>query len=394
MKTSLEDPQMKAVLDQLTALCGRMSSAMTVAEARQKPTPADAVKLLLRKQGRHFVPQFVGSVTNHFIDGPGGKIPIRIYAPQGDGPFPVIVYYHGGGWVIADLDTYDASPRALVNAAHAVVVSTHYRQAPEHPFPAAHEDALAAYQWALTHIHTIKGDPTKIAVVGESAGGNLAAAVCLMARDKGLPLPVHQVLICPVTNHGFDTPSYETQAHARPLSRAMMKWFFARYLKSPKDGRSPLISLLHAHPLKGLPPATIITAQLDPLRSEGKMFADKLQKAGVPVNYRNYKGMAHEFFGMGVVVDQANEAVQFAADGLRAGCNPRMRRAALALEKCRARLKTTEFTKNFLTFGVSQRRQTKQQKHPTDDIHEQTGNQRRLEHGQRQNQAEVGQAHG
>ena len=160
-------------------------------------------------------------------------IAVRIYTPKGAGPFPVVVYYHGGGWVIADLDTYDASPRALANLANAVVVSSHYRQGPEHKFPAAHQDAFAAYRWVLANARSLKGDPSKVAVAGESAGGGLAAAVSMMARDSGAQMPVHQLLVYPIAGYDLNTPSYQENADAKPLNKAMMAWFFEKYLRSP-----------------------------------------------------------------------------------------------------------------------------------------------------------------
>lgn len=311
------NPQMQAVLDALKNLGAKPIGTLSVEATRKQPTPADAVKAVLEKQGKPTAPEPVANVENKSIDGPGGPIKIRIYTPKGDGPFPVIVYYHGGGWVIADLDTYDASPRALANAANAVVVSSHYRQGPEHKFPAAHEDALAAYQWTLKHAKELNGDPKRVAVAGESAGGNLAAAVSILAREHNMQMPVHQLLVYPIANHDFNTPSYVENAHAQPLSRPAMKWFFDKYLNSPEEGSNPLISLVNQKNLKGLPSATVITDQIDPLRSEGKAYADKLAKAGVDVRYHNYEGVTHEFFGMAPVVDKAKEAQQFAAEGLK-----------------------------------------------------------------------------
>lgn len=312
--------QMQAVLNELQKLGPKPLSTLSADEARKQPTPADAVKALLKKKNGNLLdpkPEEVGNVENKSIDGPGGPIPIRIYTPKGNGPFPVIVYYHGGGWVIADLDIYDSSPRALVNATNAVVVSSHYRQGPEHKFPAAHDDALAAYKWAIEHTKELNGDPKRIAVVGESAGGNLAASVSVLARERHMPLPIYQVLVYPIAGYNFETPSYIENANAKPLSRDAMKWFFTQYLNSPEDGQNHLISLVNEKNLKGLPPTTIITDQIDPLRSEGKDYADKLQEAGVNVRYKNYDGVTHEFFGMGAVLDKARQAQQFAAEGLK-----------------------------------------------------------------------------
>ncbi len=310
------EPQMQAVLDAHASLGPKPIETLTPAQARKQPSPADAVQALLKKQDKKTDPEAVAKVDNRSIDGPAGKIKLRVYQPAGVGPFPVIVYYHGGGWVIADLDTYDATPRALANAARAVVVSSHYRQAPEHKFPAAHEDAFAAYRWVLANAAEIQGDPTRVAVAGESAGGNMAASVAMMARDQNVTPPVHQLLVYPVTDTTMDTASYQENADAKPLSKAGMEWF-AKHAINPADKKDPRLALLHAPNLKGLPPATVITAQIDPLRSEGQAYAEKLKAAGVAVAYRNYDGVAHEFFGMGAVVDKAREAVAFAAENLQ-----------------------------------------------------------------------------
>ena len=310
------NPQMQAVLDALEKLGPKPLPTLTAVEARKQPTPADAVKEVLKNQDKSLEPEAVAKVENKMIAGADGQIPIRIYTPKGQGPFPVIVYYHGGGWVIADLDTYDASPRALANATNAVVVSAHYRQAPEHKFPAAHDDAYAAYKWILEHAKELNGDAKKIALVGESAGGNMAAAVSVMAREHKMQMPIYQVLVYPIAGYDINTPSYIENAKAKPLDRAGMQWFFKQYLKSPADGNHHLISLVGEKNLKGLPPTTVITAQIDPLRSEGKAYADLLQKADVAVRYQNYEGVTHEFFGMAAVVDKAKEAQQFVAKGL------------------------------------------------------------------------------
>lgn len=310
--------QMQAVLTQLEALHPKPIPQLSAAEARKQPTPADAVKALLKKEGKSAAPEPVANVTNRTIPGAGGSIPIRIYTPKGSGPFPVVVYYHGGGWVIADLDTYDASPRALANLAEAIVVSSHYRQGPEHKFPAAHQDAFAAYRWVLANAKSFKGDPSNVAVVGESAGGNLAASVSMMARDSGVQLPVHQVLVYPIAGYDVNTLSYLENAEAKPLNKPMMQWFFKQYLSNPADGKNPLIDLVHAD-VQGLPATTVIAAQIDPLRSEGKDLADRLKDAGVEVDYKNYEGAAHEFFGMGAVLDDAKAAQEQAVAGLRKG---------------------------------------------------------------------------
>jgi acetyl esterase/lipase len=309
--------QMQAVLDELAALGGEPIESLTPEEARRQPTPADAVKRVLQKQGRSTAPEAVAKVDNRTIAGPGGALPIRIYTPAGTGPMPVIVYIHGGGWVIADLDTYDASPRALANLAKAVVVSVEYRHAPEHRFPAAHDDVYAAYKWVVTNAAVVGGDPRRVAVVGESAGGNMAAVIGLRSRQEGFTVPVHQVLVYPVADDDRDTPSYNENANAKPLNAAMMGWFFGHTLRTPADGNSPWISLADRRGFAGQPPATIIAAEIDPLRSEGAAYAERLKAAGVPVDYALYPGVTHEFFGMGAVVDQAKAAQERAASGLR-----------------------------------------------------------------------------
>jgi len=290
---------------------------LTPEEARKQPSPADAVTAILHDQNKD-TPEKVGKVENVTIELSSGDIKGRIYKPEGDGPFPMILYIHGGGWVIADLDTYDSSPRALANGAGAIVVSIHYRQAPEHKFPAAHEDSYGAYQWVLKNGHRWGGNTKNVAVVGESAGGNMAAAVCIMAQAEGIQMPVHQVLIYPVADTKMDTPSYSENANAKPLNAAMMKWFGDHTFANKEDANDPKVALLQAKTLKGLPSATIITAQIDPLRSEGEALAQKLKADGVEVAYKNYEGVTHEFFGMGAVVDEAKEANQFVSANLKA----------------------------------------------------------------------------
>lgn len=307
------DPQMQAVLDELAKLHPKPLEKLTPQEARIQPGPADAVKALLAASGKGVEPDAVGAVKDVTFTGPGGELPARIYTPEGDGPFPVLVYFHGGGWVIANLQTYDSSCRALCNEAKCIVVSCDYRHAPEHSFPAAADDAFAAYQWVLKNSASWQGDVSKIAIGGESAGGNLAAVTSIRARDEGLQLPVHQLLVYPVTNNDVNTQSYTEHANAKLLNKAMMEWFFVHYLgpKSPDSEAFPL----QVKDLSKLPPATIITADIDPLRDDGKAYADALRKAGIKVAYKNFEGVTHEFFGMGAVVEKAKKAVKFAVQG-------------------------------------------------------------------------------
>ena len=211
---------MQSVLDRLATLGGKPITTLAPEEARRQPTPTDAVMALLKEQGKSTAPEPVGSVANRTIPGPDGPLPVRIYTPSGAGPFPVVVYYHGGGWVIATIDTYDASARALTNAANAVLISVEYRKAPESKFPVAHDDAFAAYKWALANAGSIRGDSARVAVAGESAGGNLAAAVSIRARDEGIKLPVHQssCIRSPITL-STPHPTCRTRTPSRSIAR-------------------------------------------------------------------------------------------------------------------------------------------------------------------------------
>jgi acetyl esterase len=307
-------PEMQAVIEQLTAMSGPTPlNKLPVPEARKAPSATDATMATMKKFNIPTPPTTADTMSRSVMPG----VKVRIYTPKGaTGTLPVIVYYHGGGWVIANLDTYDPSVRALVEQTGAIVVSVAYRQAPENKFPTAHNDSFAAYQWTLKNAASFKGDPARVAVAGESAGGNLACAVSMMARDKKVALPKHQLLVYPIAGYDMNTPSYLANTQTKPLNKDLMAWFFMHYLRTPADGKSPLIDLVHAN-LKGLPPTTLITDQYDPLMSEGKMLADNLQKAGVPVKYQNYDGVTHEFFGMATVVPEAKQAQALASGELK-----------------------------------------------------------------------------
>lgn len=312
------DADMGAVLRSLAALGARPFEQLTPQQARQQPTPADAVRAVLTAQGRSTAPEGVAATRDIALPLPSGPVAGRIYMPlqPASSPLPVILYFHGGGWVVADLDTYDATPRALANATGAMVLSAHYRQAPEHTFPAAHDDAWNTYTWLLANVATLGGDPNRIAVAGESAGGNLAANVSIRARDSGTRAPVHQLLVYPVAGGDDTTPSYIENQGAAPLGRGGMNWFFGHYLGSSQQRADPRINLVAAN-LRGLPPTTIVLAEIDPLRSEGTMLGTRLSAAGVPVESRTFMGVTHEFFGMAAAVADAREAQQFAGQRLR-----------------------------------------------------------------------------
>jgi len=308
-------PEMQVVIEKLMSYKDPALITLSAVDARKQHSPADAAMDVIKENNIVPAPSMVDTMGKN-IPVSGGNIHLRIYSPKGAGPFPVIVYYHGGGWVIANLDTYDASARALAEQAGAVLVSVAYRQAPEFKFPTAHNDSYAAYEWVVKNAGTINGDVKHIAVAGESAGGNLAQAVSMMARDKHFSMPVYQLLVYPIAGYDTTTASYQKNATVKPLDKALMRWFFDKYLRSPADGKSPMISLVNAN-LKGMPPTTIITAQYDPLQSDGELLYEKLKAAGVSVNFKNYDGVTHEFFGMSAVVPTAKDAQSFAASELK-----------------------------------------------------------------------------
>ncbi len=257
------DADMQGVLQELAALGGKPIESLTPEEARMQPTPADA------------------------------------------GPFPVVVYFHGGGWVIADKQVYDGGARALAKEAKAIVVSVDYRRSPEAKFPAAWDDALASYKWVSENAASMKGDPKRMALAGESAGGNLAVSTAVAVRDAGLQMPTHVLAVYPVAQTGnLNTKSYVDSATAKPLNK-------------PEDKTNPRLDIVNAN-LKGLPPVTIINAQIDPLREDGAMLQSALKKAGVKVDRKLYSGVTHEFFGMGAAVKKAAEAEKLGGQALAA----------------------------------------------------------------------------
>jgi len=249
----------------------------------------------------------VAKVEDRLVPGPAGDIPMRFYTPAGKGPFPVLVFFHGGGWVVGNLETTDFYCRAVTNAARCIVASVNYRHAPEHKFPAAVEDAYAATEWVAANSHVINGDPARIAVGGSSAGANLAAVAAMIAHDKGSPRLVFQVLSVPVMDYNFESRSYRENADGYGLTRSGMQWFWGHYLASAADGAHQHASPLRATDLRGLPPALVTTAEFDPLRDEGEDFARKLAAAGVPVTCKRYEGMVHMFLGPESIPDLAQE---------------------------------------------------------------------------------------
>jgi acetyl esterase len=303
------DPEVRSVLDQMAAMGGPAINELPVNEARQSFAAMKAM------QGE---PEAVAKIEDRTLPGPAGDIPIRIYTPILGKTLPVLLYYHGGGWVIGNIETSDVLCRTLCNAAGCIVVSVDYRLAPENPFPAAVDDAYCAALWTAANAAGFNGDPSRIAVSGDSAGGNLAAVVALIARDRGMPALKFQLLVYPVTDAACDTPSYTENADGYMLTRDGMRWFWNHYARSDAERSNPHASPLRASNFAGLPPALVITAEYDPLRDEGELYADRLRAAGVPVTLAHYDGMIHGFFAMGAMISQGRAAIQQAAAALRA----------------------------------------------------------------------------
>lgn len=313
------DPDMQKVLNKFTSFDAKAVEKITPTEARQQPTMADAVKGVLADEKRDSSPTaLVPGVTTseRTVPGAAGNLPATVYTPAGSGPFPVVLFFHGGGWVFADRKVYDGGARGLAKQANAIVVSVDYRLAPEHKFPAAHDDALAAYRWLTTNATALNGDPKRLALAGESAGGNLAVATAVAAHQAGLTAPRHVLSVYPVAQSSTDTESYLKYTDAMPLNRPMMLWFIAQVTRSPTDAKDPRIDLIHAN-LEGLPPVTLINAEIDPLRDDGAQLEQALRVAGDSVERKVYEGVTHEFFGAAAVVQKAQEAQVYAGQRLK-----------------------------------------------------------------------------
>jgi acetyl esterase len=314
------DPDMAKVLAALNELGPKPIETLTPSEARKQYSAADAVKKVIKDEKLTVDPHKGLKISNsHFAD--MGNLRLRFYTPENakkDSNLPVIVYFRGGGWVIADLDTYDTSASAIARKANAIVVSVDYPMAPEHKFPAAHDQAVEAYKYIVKHAKGWGGNADRIAIVGESAGGNLAVATAIAARDLRMTVPVAVVSVYPVATTSIDTPSKKQEAAAKPLNTPMMVWFFDKVLNNEADKQDPRLNLVSAD-LKNLPPITIINAEIDPLRSDGDMLADKLKAAGNNVTHKTFAGVTHEFFGMDAVVAKAGEAQDFAVTQISNG---------------------------------------------------------------------------
>lgn len=302
-------PEVQGFLDLLAELDGPDTSELDPAEARE------AYRQLYATVTR----PDVGATVDLTVPGPAGDVPVRVYTPEfrpdsGPAPRPVLVWFHGGGFVIGDLDTTDNTARALATRAGVLVVSVDYRLAPEHPFPAAVDDAIEVTGWVADHAHEFGGDRSRLAVGGHSAGANLAAVVCQLAKAIGDPEISMQVLGCPAVDATSEWPSMTENAEGYFLTKATMEWFLETYLSgNGVAARNPRVSPLRASDLSGLPPAVIVTAEHDPLRDQGNAYADALVGAGVPVDHRCFEGEIHDFYTLSGILPEADDALDYFA---------------------------------------------------------------------------------
>jgi acetyl esterase/lipase len=324
------DADMQKVLETQDAMGARPVAVLSPDEARAQPSLSMAMKAVLAEGGKEPDPTLGITTQDLTIPGPVSDISARLYAPQGHKPdtakpLPVVVYFHGGGFVFGGLDGVDGKVRAIASRANCLVVSCAYRLAPEYKFPAAHMDAFAAYSWVVDNAASFGGAPKNVAVMGESAGANLAANVAILARDSqhkpgqdhaAVRCPVYMVLVYPMAGADMTTPSYEDNPTAVPLNQNAMAWFFDQALETDGDRMDPMINLVDAN-LSGLPDATVILAELDPLRSEGEALAGKLEDAGAEVRSMVFKGVPHGFFGLGRAVKKAFLAEEMAVHNLK-----------------------------------------------------------------------------
>ena len=302
------DPQIQALLNLRAEL--PPLHTLSVADARAQFAARDFPGLRRPE---------IAFVSNRDMQGPGGSLALRVYTPLGEGPFPLMVFFHGSGFVVCSLDTHDGMCRNLCAGTGCVVVSVDYRLAPEAKFPAAPDDCFAATRWAADNAAALGADPGRVLVAGDSAGGNLAAVTALRIRDEGGPRLLGQLLIYPVTDHhDSNMPSMTENAEGYGLTRDGMIWFWNHYLADPAHGANPHVSPLRATDLSGLPPALVVTAEYDPLRDEGERYADRLTQAGVPTEMKRWSGMNHGFFFWPGVVDCSSAAMDAACDWVRA----------------------------------------------------------------------------
>ena len=303
------DPQVQAMRERSRAAGTRPLYTMSLAEARA----ADLAAIQAASGGG----EPVYEVTDLTIDDPpaagGAELPARLYRPDAAPDKPVLVYFYGGGWTLGSIETCDAVCRTLANATGALVLAPGYRLAPEHKFPVAVHDCFAAVRWVAANAARLGANPARIAVGGDSAGGNLAAAVTLLARDSGGPALAAQLLVYPNTDYASDTPSLRENTDPLLFNQTSVGWYWGHYLNSAADGANPLASPLRADDLSGLPPALVITAEYDPLRDQAEQYAAALSRSGVPVVASRYDGMVHGFFCMAGQLDAGRRALAEAA---------------------------------------------------------------------------------
>lgn len=303
------DPGIRAYLDGLAAEGARPIYELAIHEARRQQEERAPLLFGLVED--------VATVREIVVPGPAGAIRTRLYAPAGPLPMPLLVYFHGGGWVVGSLDTHDGVCRSLARRTPCFVLSVDYRMAPEHRFPAAVEDAWAATIWAAAHAYEFSGDPRCLAVGGDSAGGNLAAVVALRARDREAPSLRLQLLVYPVLDYDFTTPSYERNAAGYALTREAMRWYWNHYLPEPGRRDDPEAAPLRARTLGGVAPALILTCEYDPLLDEGEAYARRLVEAGVPTIHRRYPGLIHGVIRMPRITPKAWDLINDSAAALR-----------------------------------------------------------------------------
>jgi acetyl esterase len=303
------DPQVKTMLDQLNSLGAPPMHTLPVAEARLFAAGLAAMGLPSEP---------VAVVDDAKITTPAGELAVRVYRPEGEGLRPALVYLHGSGWIYGDLEMSDTLCRRLARVSGCVVVAPDYRLAPEHPYPAALDDVAATLDWVMSEATTLGIDAGRLASGGESAGGNLAAAAALRARDRGGPALAFPLLVCPVLDAGLDTASMDEFADGYLLTRDSMAWLWGLYLTDAAQGAEPYASPLRAASLAGLPPALIVTAGYDPLRDEAEAYGARLEQAGVAADVRRSGGMIHGFFPLAGVIDAAPVAIDETARALAA----------------------------------------------------------------------------
>lgn len=303
------DPQAKALLDKIKQSGAPAYNTLPVQEARILYDKASELA-----QGEPPTPQSVSTLK---IPGPASELDALLYRPDGGDKLPVLIYFHGGGYTIGSLKSHDCVCRTLCVEAHCIVIAVDYRLAPEHKYPSAVDDCFTATQWIANNVDSLGGDAERIAIGGDSAGGNLAAVVCIKAREAGAPKLIHQLLIYPGTDMSCSFPSHKTFGQGYRLTNELIDWFYQHYFEPDSDIDNWLASPLNAEDLSELPAAFVLSAGFDPLQDENKAYADKLVQAGVPVKYSHYEGMLHGFIAMPGLFDKAREALSECAAELR-----------------------------------------------------------------------------